>query len=110
MSKLTRIEREAATEALKALPDPALDDADNPELTPEDMARLRAPEDVLPPAVLTAFPRTKVGRPRNPQAKQLVTLRLRPAVLEAYQAEGDDWRARMERVLAEAVGSRSTRS
>ena len=103
MSKLSKIERAAAAEALAALPDPVLDDADNPELAIEDMARLSAPEAVLAPEILAAFPKTRVGRPRDPQAKQLVTLRLRPAVLEAYQSEGEDWRARMERVLAEGV-------
>lgn len=109
MSKLSKIEREAAAEALAALPDPALDDPDNPELAAEDMAKLRAPEAVLPTEVLAAFPKTRVGRPRDPQAKQLVTLRLRPAVLQAYQAEGEDWRARMERVLAEAVADNGGR-
>ena len=106
MSKLTKTEREAAAQALAALPAPALDDPDNPELTAKDLARLAPPEEALPPEVLAAFPKTRVGRPRNPQAKQIVTLRLRPAVLEAYRAQGEDWRARMEQVLAEGVGPR----
>jgi uncharacterized protein (DUF4415 family) len=38
----------------------------------------------------------KRGRPATVDAKQVVTLRLQPAVIAAYRAGGADWRARME--------------
>ncbi len=59
--------------------------------------------DGLPP---TLQAKLKVGRPRAVDPKTVVTLRLRASVLAAYEAQGEDWRARMETVLVEALGSK----
>lgn len=55
------------------------------------------------PASLQA--KLKVGRPRSADPKKIVTLRLRTSLFEAYQAQGANWRARMERVLADGLPS-----
>jgi len=42
------------------------------------------------------------GRPKLENAKQAVTLRLSPDVVEKFKATGDDWRAKMARALERA--------
>ena len=81
--------------------EPDLTDPDNPEWTEEDFARAEGPES-LPPHVLAAFPRTR-GRPRDPNAKVLVSLRLSPEVLAYYKAMGEGWQARVNEALREAM-------
>ena len=68
--------------------------------TEEDFARARPLEAVLPD--LAESIRRSRGRPRLPNAKQAVTLRLDPDVVERFKAEGDDWRTRMAQVLKDA--------
>jgi uncharacterized protein (DUF4415 family) len=43
------------------------------------------------------------GRPRSPAPKELVTLRLRPDVLEHFRARGPGWRQRIEDILNAVV-------
>ena len=88
------------------MPTGPVDDPDNPEWTDEDFARAVRVEDLEPDhqaALLAAFPKTKIGRPRSANPKKLVTLRLAPDVLAYYQALGKGWQVRMEAVLREAV-------
>jgi uncharacterized protein (DUF4415 family) len=44
------------------------------------------------------------GRPKLETTKKHVSLRLDPAVLERYQAEGPGWQARINEDLKKAVG------
>ncbi len=89
---------------LAALPEPDLDDHDNPEWTEEYFARAKGPES-LPPEVLAAFPRT-LARLRGAQkapTKAQVTLRLDRAVLEHFKAAGPGWQSRINTALQDAV-------
>ncbi|OXE37116.1 MAG: hypothetical protein CGW95_03500 [Phenylobacterium zucineum] len=82
-------------------PDPSSLSEDAPEWS-EDMNTRAIRLDQLPLALQAKL---KVGRPRSPDPKRIVTLRLRTSLFEAYQAQGPDWRARMEQVLADALPS-----
>lgn len=83
-------------------PNPEMIDDENPEWTTETSVRaLRF--DQLPPMLQSKL---KVGRPKAVDPKKVVTLRLRSSILAAYEAQGEDWRARMERVLVEALQPR----
>jgi uncharacterized protein (DUF4415 family) len=76
-------------------------DPDNPELTDEQIARLRPFAETLPAPAESA----KRGRGRQRLEKTLepVTLRLDPTVVAHFRARGADWRKRMARVLAKAA-------
>ena len=43
------------------------------------------------------------GRPKSPDAKQLVSVRYSPEVLEYFKSTGEGWQARMDAVLREYV-------
>lgn len=61
------------------------------------------PPPVAKPAAkqsLSTEPGPKRGRPRVDAPKEAVTLRLDPAIVAKFKAIGDDWRARMNDVLA----------
>lgn len=77
-------------------------DPDNPEWTDEDFARAKPPADVLPAAVLAAFPRTR-GPQKAPTKKQ-VTLRIDAPTLERIRATGKGWQSRINDVLAREFG------
>ena len=76
-------------------------DPDNPELTDEQIARLRPFAEVLP--ALAESIRRGPGRPRLEETLEPVTLRLDRAVVEHFRAQRADWRKRMARVLAKAA-------
>lgn len=88
------------------------------DLLPEELDRLLAEDhdevDDNPPAtdeqLAAARPGTRRPGQRGPgrkPAKVLVTIRLEPAVMEAWQASGPDWRMRMQHALArEAPGAK----
>lgn len=63
-----------------------------PELTDEMLAR----------AVVN-----KGGRPRSPNPRQLISLRLPPEVIERWRATGPGWQTRMAERLAKAPVSRA---
>ena len=87
---------------MKPRPNPEMIDDENPEWTAETTANaLRFDE--LPP---TLQAKLKGGRPKAADPKTVVTLRLRASVLAAYEAQGSDWRARMEKVLGEALSTK----
>lgn len=52
--------------------------------------------------------KAKRGRPPTGEAKEAVTLRLRPIVLAAYRAMGDDWRGQMERAIIAGLAPKAT--
>ncbi len=79
--------------------DPEMIDDDAPEWT---VAMNAAAVSVMAlPKTLQA--KLKIGRPRAKDPKRVVTLRLRSSLFAAYEAQGSDWRARMERVLDDAI-------
>ncbi len=80
-------------------PDPEMIDDDAPEWTDEMNARAMSILDL--PISLQA--KLRGGRPKVVDPKRVVTLRLRSSLFAAYQEQGADWRARMERVLTEAL-------
>ena len=80
-------------------PDPEMIDDDAPEWT-ADM-NVAAVSVMALPKTLQA--KLKIGRPRVKDPKRIVTLRLRSSLFAAYEAQGSDWRARMERVLGDAI-------
>ena len=82
-------------------PNPEMIDDENPEWTTETSAKAIG-FDQLPP---TLQAKLKVGRPKAVDPKQVVTLRLRSSILAAYEAQGEDWRARMEKALVAALQS-----
>jgi uncharacterized protein (DUF4415 family) len=90
-------------------------DADNPELTNEQLAGLRRAKDVLPDGLYEALVKRGRGRPRLDQTSKKVVVKLRvdPDVLEAFKAGGPGWQTRMNEVLKHAVsetGSKGVRS
>lgn len=95
---------------LASEPEPDLTDPDDPEWTEEDFARAVGPEH-LSRGELAAFPKTaervaRMGRPRKPDAKQAVSLRLDPEVLEHFKAGGPGWQSRINAKLREALPPR----
>jgi uncharacterized protein (DUF4415 family) len=76
-------------------------DPDNPELTDEQIVRLRPFAEVLP--ALAESVKRCPGRPKLDRALEPVTLRLDRAVVEHFRAQGADWRKRMARILAKAT-------
>jgi uncharacterized protein (DUF4415 family) len=96
----------AAIEArLQEMPEPALDDPDNPEWTEADVARAKGPES-LSEAELAAFPKTQVnrgGRPRAIRPKPAVNLRLDAGVLDHLRSTGPGWQTRVNNALASLI-------
>jgi uncharacterized protein (DUF4415 family) len=75
-------------------------DPDNPELTDEQIAGLRPFAEVFP--ALAESIKRGPGRPRLDKTLEAVTLRLDPATVEHFRAQGADWRKRMARLLEKA--------
>lgn len=73
--------------------------SDNPELTDEELARMRPAREVLPPELYEALV-NRGGRPKAETRKVQLTLRLDPAVVEAYRATGPGWQTRMNDTLS----------
>jgi uncharacterized protein (DUF4415 family) len=97
-AKMTDEEDAALTAAAEA-------DPDSPPLTDEQLARMRPAHEVVPWLVARQL-RNKGGRPKLAAPRKPVTLRLKPAVLEAYRASGPGWQTRM----AEAIEKHAPRS
>jgi uncharacterized protein (DUF4415 family) len=80
-------------------------DKDNPEWTEETFARARPAEQVLDElfgqAQASEMLRPRRGRPAAQSPKELVSLRLDPAVLAAFRASGTGWQTRINKALAE---------
>lgn len=80
-------------------PDVEIDDPDNPEWTEEDFARARPLSELLP----ELHARLAGGEPPSGVPLRTVTLDVDAAVVDAFQAKGEDWRQRMREALARAV-------
>jgi uncharacterized protein (DUF4415 family) len=76
-------------------------DPDNPELTDDQIAEIRPFAEVFP--ALTESVGRGRGRPKIETALEAVTLRLDPATVRYFRAQGADWRRRMAKVLAKAA-------
>ncbi len=101
-SRLTATEIAAIEAHMATLPDPDLDDPDNPEWTDADFARAVGPE-ALSELELAAFPNTRVnpgGRPRSANPKPAVNLRLDAEVLDHLRRSGAGWQTRVNAALA----------
>lgn len=67
--------------------------SDNPEWTDAELAAAKPFSQALPE--LAAAIKRGRGRPRSAAPLEAVTLRLPPATIERFKAQGGDWRARM---------------
>ena len=76
------------------------DVSDTPEFTEQEMAKAKPFVEVFPELAASAK-RTR-GKQRAP-TKQLVSLRLDRAVIEAFKAGGPGWQRRMNEALRGAV-------
>lgn len=72
--------------------------SDNPELTDADLAEMRPAREV--PEVYNLLPKRGRGRPKLADAKVNLTLRIDPALLDAYRATGTGWQVLMHEALA----------
>ena len=83
-----------------------VDPDDAPEWTKDqfERAEFAIGDRVIRPArgTLTRAP----GRPKSLDAKQVVSLRLEPSLIESYRNQGDDWRSRMADAIRKAAGRR----
>ena len=78
-------------------------DVDNPEWTPEDIAKARPAAEVLPGLIgakaADELLRRGKGRPLKEDRKVNQTIRLDPDVLEAFRNEGKGWQSLINQVL-----------
>jgi uncharacterized protein (DUF4415 family) len=75
----------------KDYPDVEIDDVDNPEWTEEDFAKARPLREVLPELYASLI------------AEREVTLTLPGEVVQAFESQGGDWRARMSQALSDVA-------
>lgn len=89
----------------KRKPNPELIDDENPEWTAADFKRARPAAEVLPKligkraAAQLLKPR---GRPKSPDAKVSISLRIPPETLARWKASGPGWQTRMAMALTKA--------
>jgi uncharacterized protein (DUF4415 family) len=75
---------------------------ENPKWTNEDFVRARPAREVLPElygAKIAAEMLKPRGRPRSPNSKVAISLRVAPDVLERWKASGVGWQTRMAESL-----------
>jgi uncharacterized protein (DUF4415 family) len=80
--------------------------SDNPEWTMEMIAKARPAKEVLPKifgAHIAATMLKPRGRPKSPESKVAISLRLSPDTLARWKATGPGWQTRMANVLRESV-------
>ena len=78
----------------------------NPEWTTAMIAKARPAKEVLPKifGARTAANMLKPrGRPKSPESKVAISLRLSPDTLARWKATGPGWQTRMADVLRESV-------
>ena len=82
------------------------DAVDSPELTDDELARMKPGKEILPSSFFEGVceSRRRPGRPKMDKSLVPVTLRLEPDVLDAFKASGTDWRVRMNEALRKAAG------
>lgn len=76
-------------------------DKDIPEMTAAEFARAK-PLDAAMPKVVQVMKRGR-GRPKSPEPKQRVSLRLDPRIVAGWKATGEGWQSRINEVLAAAL-------
>lgn len=74
---------------------------ESPELKQADFAKMRRASAAVPQVVEAA--RRARGRPRLEATKELVSLRLSPAVLDHFRSQGAGWQTRINHLLEEVV-------
>lgn len=77
-----------------------------PELSDEELARMRPAPEVLPPAFFKAMEehRRSRGRPAVASPKKQITLRLDEDVIAKFRESGKGWQGRLNAALRKAVG------
>jgi uncharacterized protein (DUF4415 family) len=77
-----------------------------PELTDEDMARavFSKGAEVLPNPIRAR------GRPRKPDARVQLSVRLSPDIIERFRATGPGWQTKIDRALREWLETNRPRS
>ena len=81
---------------------PLTDDAGEVrELDAEDIAAMRPGAEVLPTSLMDRLSKRRPGQrgPGTRPARKLISLRIKPDVVEAYRATGSGWQSRMAEVL-----------
>ena len=91
---------------MKKQPNPKKAIRENPEWTTAMIAKSRPAREVLPKIF---GPRTAAtmlkphGRPKSPESRVAISLRLPPDTLARWKATGPGWQTRMANVLRESV-------
>jgi len=81
------------------------DSVDVPELTDEELARMRPAAEVLP-EVVAAYKAGRLkrrGRPRKANPKVQVSIRYSPEVIAYFKATGRGWQTRMDEALRQWI-------
>jgi uncharacterized protein (DUF4415 family) len=77
---------------------------DNPEWTEEDFARARPASEVLGPAFMENWRRSRGQRgPQKQPTKQLVSLRIDRDIIEKFKSDGPGWQSRLNETLRKAL-------
>lgn len=89
---------------------PWVDPDDAPELTDEWFAKAVRFKGGEPVENVITQVQTKArgGRPKSPNPKQAITLRLDPDVLDHFRALGPGWQTRINDALRDVAGLRNT--
>lgn len=74
---------------------------ESPGLKQADFAKMRRASAVVPQVVEAA--RRARGRPKLEATKELVSLRLSPAVLDHFRSQGAGWQTRINHLLEDVV-------
>ena len=77
--------------------------SDNPPMTAAELAQLRPVQDV--PEIYALLPKRPRGRPKMAAPKVNFTMRIDPAVLDAYKALGEGWQRMMQEGLSLYLGT-----
>ncbi len=88
-----------------ALTAAALSDPDALPMADEQLARMRPAHEVVPHLVAAQL-RNQGGRPKSAAPKQMITLRIKPSVVDAYRATGSGWQTRMTAAIEEHMPKR----
>lgn len=89
--------------------DDPVDDPDSPELTPEQIRRMRPLREVDPEFVKAVEELRKRGRPPLEHPKVQVTLRLDEDIVRAFKEDGPGWQGRINDELKKTVKRRRKR-
>lgn len=84
----------------------AWDAVASPELTDDELARMRPARGVLKPALFEKL--TKGRGPQKAPTKEAVSLRLDREVVEHFRAMGPGWQTKINRTLRATVKAEST--